>query len=192
MSAPLAFPDWDTNLTNLAAPVAGHVTDGYANSEVPASNETNGQLNLIGQWVRFLSSLREGRFRWRAAGGGLLVAGATIDNTSGGVMANGALSGFGFIQLDVAVGDIITDLGVTSLGDGVHDLLISLVELDGAGAATTKGTVSRVAQAASWSKATNAITPYTVVDGKSVHIGGLWTAGTTQIVQAVGWSSYSP
>ncbi len=56
MSKPASTADWDTNSTHLLAPTAGHKTDGYAANEVPASNELNGQLHLIGLWIAYLNA----------------------------------------------------------------------------------------------------------------------------------------
>ena len=71
---PTTVPVWDTTLANLIAPTAGHQSAGYANSEVPASNETNGQLNLQGQWHAFANAL--------ASNGGGAVANLDVGNTA--------------------------------------------------------------------------------------------------------------
>lgn len=53
MTRPATYPDWDTNGTNTSTPTSGHKSDGYATNEIPTSAELNGQLNLIGSWIRF-------------------------------------------------------------------------------------------------------------------------------------------
>lgn len=53
---PVSLPTWDSTLTNLIPPTAGHQTSGYAVNEVPTSTELNGELNLLGQWAAFLSN----------------------------------------------------------------------------------------------------------------------------------------
>lgn len=45
---------WDTTLTNLIAPTAGHQANGFAVNEVPSSSEINGQLHRIGLWTTWL------------------------------------------------------------------------------------------------------------------------------------------
>lgn len=51
---PTLRPDWDTNQTHTTAPLAGHVTDGWASSEIPASDELNEWMRRAGLWTKWL------------------------------------------------------------------------------------------------------------------------------------------
>ena len=59
MPEPSTFPDWDTNGTHTLPLVAAHTTDGFIADEVPASDELNTWMMLVGQWIRYLASFTD-------------------------------------------------------------------------------------------------------------------------------------
>lgn len=56
MPPPSSLPQWDSNLTNTVPLVSSHKTDGLVTNEVPSSAEFNTWMNLVYQWVKYLSS----------------------------------------------------------------------------------------------------------------------------------------
>ena len=187
MAAPTAFV-WDSNQTHTLAVTGTHQTDGYVSGEVPLSSELNAVLNLIGLWIQYFAGLTVAQYRYLSASIGHLDNSATVDGTSGGVKSGGALSGASNIPLAVSVGDIISGIGITCIGDGTHNVVTGLVVLNGDGTVTTVSNVldSPVIPPASWGTVTRSITPITVAAGKSYSLFFYWNAGTTEIVQSIG------
>jgi hypothetical protein len=200
MSRPASTPSFATHPNYLTGPEVGTPTkvapdttltgDGYRPGDEPGAQQFNYVINLICLWITWLASaadsITDPRFEWKPASVGKLSGTASIDNTTAAVRANAALDGSGFIPISARVGDVIDQLGLTSFGDGTHSITLSLVELDAAGGWSDVATFTRAAQPASWSTATQAITPYTVQDGKALYLGWLASGGTTIEVQSVG------
>lgn len=55
MGAPASFPDFDTNGTHTTPITSGHTTDGFAEDEIPDSDEMNQWMMLVGLWIRYFA-----------------------------------------------------------------------------------------------------------------------------------------
>ncbi len=68
ITRPTDFPDWATNPNwvsgpdigqpTKALPVVGRIADGWRNGDVPPPQEQNYEMNLLGQWIRYLDDRR--------------------------------------------------------------------------------------------------------------------------------------
>lgn len=56
MTRPTHTATWDSNFTNLIAPLSGHITDGYEDSEIPTASEENGWKNIVGTWTEYVNA----------------------------------------------------------------------------------------------------------------------------------------
>lgn len=195
-----ADPTWDSNDTNTVATVAGHVTDGYADDEVPTAAETNGWMRTVALWIIYLSNLPQVvRYRWLPAASGRPSESpypAPTIAANGAVKANGAISGMGFFPVGAAVGDIVTKIAINYLGDGVNTVYFRLSELDGAGTlnyldATLGG--NPATGPAVWSTVEVELdTPYTVQQGKTLTMGFYFDGGTSMEVSGIAAAWYTP
>lgn len=133
MAAPATYPDWDTNGTNIIAVPAGRKTDGFGPSDVPGSGEVNGQLALIGQWVRYLGeahpltkTFHPQPFKssnWAAGGDSTTPAGIYLLSSGAGTME---ISLNNILHEDA----ILNDINVSLSGDGSVDITIEAYEQD--------------------------------------------------------------
>lgn len=191
MSAPVTYPDWDTNATNTSALVSGHVTDGFAADEIPTSRELNEWMMLVGLWIRWIRTA-QAEWYWMNAGLGynsgativplsvnVTFGGAITCNTAWYIQANGANTG-GIVQLPVGEGDVIDQFGIQSIGDGTHDLGVALMRQDSTlGVNINMDFFTITAQAASYATTTaNTGSPRTVGAGESWYIIYAWNGGT--------------
>jgi hypothetical protein len=82
MAKPSSTATWDSNGTNLVAPISGHITDGFATDEIPDSASENGWRNIVGQWTDYLNT------------GDLELGDITADTvtTTGVITAGGAIT----------------------------------------------------------------------------------------------------
>jgi hypothetical protein len=135
MSEPTTFPDWDTSNANTIALIAGHVTDGYANNEVPTAGETNTWMMLVGLWIRYLQSLADYRWHWwNPAFGSLLTH--FVPNSSGFPSYVSSMGGTASTDpalcqsaLMFPVGAIVTDIGFRVQGTaGPYELTVKLTK----------------------------------------------------------------
>jgi hypothetical protein len=66
---PGSFADWDTNATHTSPVTSGHGTDGFAEDEVPDSDELNQWMMLVGLWIRYFAALAANTVNHHASAG---------------------------------------------------------------------------------------------------------------------------
>ena len=126
MSRPTALPTWDSSLVNVIAPTGLHQTNGYANSEVPTSQEMNYWMNSVFQWQAWLTTLattvRHRTWNPILISGTLPINGLNFGNwgatvpTLGVGLTSGVSSGVFYQDLDVPEGTKLATLAWWSKG----------------------------------------------------------------------------
>jgi hypothetical protein len=139
---PSSLPDWDTSLSNLAAPSGGQIASGWTIDQVPPSNWFNWWMNLVGQWSDYLNDFEIQSHTWTAAQtfnalvtfvGGLSVNALTVTNgltasrttsNSNAISATGNGTGAGISATGGATGTAgaLGIAGTGSNGDGQHGI----------------------------------------------------------------------
>lgn len=190
MAQPTDTPSWATGLTAaITAPSSGKKALGFVDLEYPRAEHLNYLFNLLSLWINYLASLQVNqKFHWVPASVGVLTGGSTIDSATGAV--NGA-GGVNYIPIAIGVGDQITDISFTILGNNSQNATIQLVTGDGAGGLSVLATASVPLASNTWQRVDTALTGITTVDGHSYWIRAFWGGGSGALVfvQTVGYAT---
>jgi hypothetical protein len=174
MTKPVTPATWDSNGTNLSAPTAGHMTDGYAVNEVPTSTELNGQLQRIGLWTEFIDQHFDSVGDYKhgdqilnispLSGASSFAGSPTWAPNAGGYMKSAA-AGSLFIGVPLKVDDRIKSITFEVFGDGAADLAVTIAYRLGASVTTEFLSDLITNPPAAWNNHTYNVSDHQFVDG---------------------------
>jgi hypothetical protein len=156
MTKPSVFPTFDSNETNVVATLAGHITDGYADDEIPTAAEFNYMLNLIGKWIEWTA--RSERTKTISPFHGKVNPDGTPDQWDFVIGASDQYvvsTGIGqyYVPLDLEVGNRPRDILLNMYGDAAAGVTIVAYRRNSDGTVTNLAQISSLVPAAAWANA---------------------------------------
>jgi len=185
MTAPAELPVWATDNTNNGEPSSGQKNSGWAVNQFIVSSYFNWWMNLVYQWINYLSSGVDAGWHDQTPVGVPSAANATFANGRWTFGTGVSASYLTPIAVQPRVGEVITDVrvkgGYGSFNVGSGEFVVTFYKTTGNGSPTSLHAFDLSSTADTATTSFTLSSPETVVDGTTyyfdVQCTGVGTGG---------------